>query len=64
MAQANRHLPFDLDPRDPNFAREMLSWSLQTRCEISELLANATETLATSRALMAQTDRLLARKWC
>jgi hypothetical protein len=62
MTQPNRHLPFDIDPRDPDFAREMFSWASETQSEICELLAATRQTLAVSRALMASADRILARK--
>ena len=62
MAEVNPHLPYELDSRDPNFAREMLVWSEQTRRDIREVLAGTRRTIATSRSLIAQADRILARK--
>jgi hypothetical protein len=62
MAEANPRLPYELDSRDPNFAREMLAWSEQTRRDIGEALVGTRRSIAASKALMAQTDRILARK--
>jgi hypothetical protein len=62
MAEVNPHLPYELDSRDPNFAREMLEWSEQTRREIQEVLASTRRTIATTRVLIAEADLILARK--
>jgi hypothetical protein len=58
----NPHLPFELDARDPDFVRKVFSWSCQVQREIQELVAATERTIATSRALMAEADYLLARK--
>jgi hypothetical protein len=55
-------LPAEIDIHDVNFARDMLSWSLQTQRDMDELVAATKKTLATSRDLMAQADRVLARR--
>jgi hypothetical protein len=60
MAHIDSHLPFELDARDPDFARQCLLWSSQTRCEIQEVIASTKHTIAISRALIAEADRLLA----
>ena len=62
MAEANHQLLTDLDARSPDFARHMLCWSFQTRCEIGELVALTKQTIVTSRTLMAEADRILTRK--
>lgn len=61
MPYTNSQLPFDLDVRDPNFALIYNVWAFQTLCDIQELVAGAKREIATSRALMAGVDRLLAR---
>ena len=60
-AVVNSHLPFELDARDPNFARECLSWSFQTQCEIQELIAGTKLLISNSRALMVEADHIFAR---
>jgi hypothetical protein len=55
------HLPFELDARDADFARECLSWSSQTQCEIQDLIAATKRVIADTRALMAEADRMIAR---
>jgi hypothetical protein len=62
MAQLDPHLPFQLDARDPDFARQCLLWSLQTRCEIQATIATTQQTIATSKALMAEMDQILAHQ--
>ena len=52
--------PVELDVDDPEFSRKYLLWAHQVQCEIVELLAGSRETLANSRALMLEADRLLA----
>jgi hypothetical protein len=61
MAQADPHLPFDVDPCDPNFVRDMRLWSFQTKREIHDMLAATKQTIATSKTLMVVADRILAR---
>jgi hypothetical protein len=53
MAQPNSHLPFHLDARDPDFARQCLIWSAQTRSEIQQIIADA---------LIAEADRILGKQ--
>ena len=62
MAKANQPTPTDIDVRGPGFAREMLRWSLQMRSEIHQLVAGSNEAIATSNALIAEADRILARR--
>jgi hypothetical protein len=52
--------PADLDIRDPDFAGKYLSWTHQLRCDMDELIAGTRATLAESRALLQEADRLLA----
>jgi hypothetical protein len=52
--------PQTLDICDPDFPGKCLSWTHQLQCDISELIAGSKETLAESRGLMREADRLLA----
>lgn len=58
----NPHLPFERDARDPNFARDALVWAAQTQQDIRELVTATRHTIATTRALMAEADRLIAHR--
>lgn len=62
MAQANQLLPVDFDVRGPHFTRDMRQWSFQVQCEIRELVVGSNAAIANSNALIAQADRILARK--
>lgn len=55
---AYAHLPFQVDPRDPNFSRDMKLWHVEYRSEMSELIVKTKETLDQSRALIRNADRL------
>ena len=57
---AYHSVPADLDTRDPAFARKYFLWARQVQCEVVELVAGSKETLAQSRALLLEADRLLA----
>ena len=59
MAQAYSHTPFEIDARDADFCLAMRSWSSRTQRDMQELLAAGQATIATSRVLIAQADRLL-----
>ena len=59
----DHHLPFILDAKDPDFPRQCLAWAFEAKSEIMELIAKANGDIAISRALMAEADRILARKW-
>jgi hypothetical protein len=61
MAEVHPHLPFNLDVGSAAFRRDMLLWSIQTQCEMQELLAASLDTIAASRELLAKADRVLAR---
>jgi hypothetical protein len=54
------HPPLDLDSRDPDFDRKMLARASRVRCEMHELILLTKETIATTRALMAEADRMIA----
>ena len=58
--QTSHSAPVDLDVRDPDFARKYFLWAHQLQCEVVELVAGSKETLAESRTLMLEADRLLA----
>jgi len=53
-------LPSELDVRDPNFRARCEVWAIQTRFEIEEMFVLTNETIATSKALIEEADRLLA----
>jgi hypothetical protein len=52
----------ELDIGDPNFPAKCMAWTAQTRSEIDELVILAKGTIATSRTLLAEIDRVLARR--
>jgi hypothetical protein len=62
MARVGSHLPFELDARDPDFFREIQLWSSQTQGDLQELLAATQQTIATTKALIAEVDRMIALK--
>ena len=54
--------PLDFDVRDPDFPRRYRTWSMETLCEIEDLIARTEDELAISRAIMNTVDRILARR--
>ena len=60
MAQAQPLHLLDLDPRDPDFVRKALVQSFRARCEMHELVLMTKDTIATTRALLVEADRMLA----
>jgi len=60
MARSQSHLPRDFDVRDPNFHCDILSWAFAMQSEIHELVLATRETIAVSRVIMADADRLIA----
>jgi len=52
--------PSELDVCDPNFRGQLAAWTIQIRSEIEEMFVLTNETIATSKALIEETDRLLA----
>lgn len=58
-----RHLfPLDLDIRDPEFPRKAISLTLQIQREFQETVIATKKTLAVSRELLADADRILAKR--
>jgi hypothetical protein len=51
-----------LDPRDPDFVRQGFAWSDQMRSEMDDLVITTRKQIATTRILLAETDRLLCAK--
>jgi hypothetical protein len=58
----DQRLPFTLDAKDPDFPRQCLAWAFEAKCEIMELIEKANGHIEISRALVAEVDRILARK--
>jgi hypothetical protein len=59
----SQHLPSEFDPKDPAFPRQCLAWASGAKSEIMELVLGTEDEIAASRVLMAEADRILARKW-
>ena len=49
-----------LDTRGPDFARRCSLWAAQTQLEMLALIKGSKKTIAESRALMLEADRILA----
>jgi hypothetical protein len=62
MAYQSSLLPLGLDPHDPNFERKSRSWAFEAQCQMNELVLRTRETVDESRELVAEVNRLLARK--
>lgn len=62
MARTHSPALLDQDVRAADLAREMASWSFEFQCEVQELLLVSKRTIATSKTLIAEADRILARK--
>jgi hypothetical protein len=62
MAQARLFLR-DFDISDPDYPKQVLAWALQAQCEMHELVLLTTETIAATRILIAEADRMLACKF-
>ena len=60
LTRPTRIPPPDID--DPDFGALCRMWTRQMRSEMQETIAVTMHTLAQSRALMAEVDRVLARK--
>lgn len=52
--------PSQLDTRDPDYANKYSLWAGRTECDLAELIAATRETIASSRALIVEADRILA----
>ena len=50
----------ELDIRDPKFPAQCLAWTGQMRSEMNDLVMMTERTIATSKAVIKKTDRLLA----
>ena len=55
-------LPSELDIRDPGLCAQRGAWTGQMQCEMTELVARAKATIATSRELLKELDRVLASR--
>lgn len=62
MTQAHAKALLEIELRGPGFARDMLFWSFQMESEVRETIAATRRTIATSKALMVEMDRILARR--
>lgn len=54
--------PSELDIADHNFPAKCVVWTDQMRFEMDELLVLTKHTIAESRTLIAEIDRVLARR--
>ena len=50
------------DTRDPNFDWKRLSRTFQMQCEMHETVLTTRATVAATRLLLAEADRILARR--
>ena len=64
MGQPHHTLPLELDVCDPKFLLQMRLWAFGATFEMKEIVVATQKTIVTSRALMAEADRLLADKRC
>ena len=62
MAVAHSHVPTNLDIRDRNFSRDMLLWAFEAQCEMTRLILASRATVAATRVMIAEADRILAGK--
>jgi len=58
--RSHRFLP-QVDPRDACFPRQYFTWASAARSEVDEAITATMKTIASSKALMAAIDRLLAK---
>lgn len=56
-------LPLELSTDDPGFSSQMALWAFGSTHEMQDLVVATKKTIATSRALMAEADRILALCW-
>jgi hypothetical protein len=54
--------PFD--SRDPDFDRKMLAFIGKARCDMDELVSISKETVASTRVMLAEADRMLLQLGC
>jgi hypothetical protein len=62
MVHDHSATPSDLDIRDPDFEYAMGLWANQMHSEINALVAATREVIDDSTAMMAEADRILARR--
>ncbi len=63
MAGHQTHHPLlERDPRDPQFPQKAVMSNSQTQCELMETIVATRETIATSKALLAEADRILGQR--
>lgn len=62
MARLGSYSPCELDTHDANFPRECIAWASQAQFEIAELVIASDATIAASKELMAEVDRVLTRR--
>jgi hypothetical protein len=60
--QPNHLFPDQLDVRDPDFPRQCLSMARQICIDFAETVTATKKTIADAREVMAETDRILARR--
>jgi hypothetical protein len=61
---ADQHFsPLQLDVRHPDFLRHYCSWAFQCRTDMMEAVIATRKSIATTKALMAEADRILARRY-
>jgi hypothetical protein len=63
VADHSYHLSFKSELHDANCVHEVTLWAFQARCEMCWLVAASERVIADSRGLMAEADRMLARRW-
>ncbi len=61
MAHDNSY-HFQLPTSDPNFRRQVQLWADEARRDIAEAVVTTRRTIARSQELIADVDRLLARR--
>lgn len=61
MAEVDQS-PLNLDVGDPYFPDEVHEWSLQMIFEMRQTIIATNETIAVSRAFIAEADRILKRQ--
>lgn len=60
--QGSHLLPLELDLHDPEFPRKAVAMRLQIQREFQETLIATKKTIADSRELLAEADRILAKR--
>jgi hypothetical protein len=61
MVHAHPLTPLDFSIHDPHFDRKMLTWAFQVQCEMHETLLITRQTIAATKLMIAEADRMLAR---